>query len=87
MKSGWLTYILHNNQHLKYKIPSRTLIKFAFHIMLISELAELNLSSKDTGRQLFAGTDVKPAVLFPPVVTSQWEEQVASHININKLQH
>ncbi|KAL5075203.1 hypothetical protein RYX36_014187 [Vicia faba] len=42
----------------------------------ISELAELNLSSKDTGRQLFAGTDAKPAVLFPPVVTSQWEEQI-----------
>lgn len=44
--------------------------------MFISELAELNLSSKDTGRQLFAGTDAKPTVLFPPVVTSQWEEQV-----------
>ncbi|RHN69933.1 putative 1,3-beta-glucan synthase [Medicago truncatula] len=41
-----------------------------------SELAELNLSSKDTGRQLFAGTDAKPTVLFPPVVTSQWEEQI-----------
>ncbi|KAJ1401280.1 Glycosyl transferase, family 48 [Sesbania bispinosa] len=42
----------------------------------ISELAELNHSSKDTGRQLFAGTDAKPAVLFPPVVTAQWEEQI-----------
>ncbi|CAJ1974879.1 unnamed protein product [Sphenostylis stenocarpa] len=42
----------------------------------ISELAELNHSSKDTGRQLFAGTDAKPAVLFPPVVTAQWDEQI-----------
>ncbi|XP_020225550.1 callose synthase 5 [Cajanus cajan] len=42
----------------------------------ISELAELNHSSKDSGRQLFAGTDAKPAVLFPPVVTAQWEEQI-----------
>lgn len=57
---------------------------FALHDVLISELAELNHSSKDTGRQLFAGTDAKPAVLFPPVVTAQWEEQVISNININK---
>ncbi|KAK7282334.1 hypothetical protein RIF29_11015 [Crotalaria pallida] len=42
----------------------------------ISELAELNQSSKDTGRQLFAGTDTKPAVVFPPIVTAQWEEQI-----------
>ncbi|GAU38073.1 hypothetical protein TSUD_318670 [Trifolium subterraneum] len=42
----------------------------------ISELAELNHSSKDSGRQLFAGTDAKPAVLFPPVATAQWEEQI-----------
>ncbi|XP_014524468.1 callose synthase 5 [Vigna radiata var. radiata] len=41
-----------------------------------SELAELYHSSKDTGRQLFAGTDAKPAVLFPPVVTAQWDEQI-----------
>lgn len=46
--------------------------------MFISELAELNQSSKDTGRQLFAGTDAKPAVVFPPMVTAQWEEQVTS---------
>ncbi|CAL0327582.1 unnamed protein product [Lupinus luteus] len=42
----------------------------------ISELVELNQSSKDTGRQLFAGTDTKPAVEFPPKVTAQWEEQI-----------
>ncbi|KAL9313852.1 hypothetical protein ACSQ67_019304 [Phaseolus vulgaris] len=41
-----------------------------------SELAELYHSSKDTGRQLFAGTDARPAVLFPPVLTAQWDEQV-----------
>ncbi|XP_027344376.1 callose synthase 5-like [Abrus precatorius] len=42
----------------------------------ISELAELNQSSKDTGQQVFAGTEAKPAILFPPVVTAQWEEQI-----------
>ncbi|KAI4345089.1 hypothetical protein L6164_012253 [Bauhinia variegata] len=42
----------------------------------ISELVELGHSSKDTGRQLFAGTDAKPAIVFPPVVTAQWEEQI-----------
>ncbi|KAF8011957.1 hypothetical protein BT93_I0167 [Corymbia citriodora subsp. variegata] len=42
----------------------------------IRELLELGHSSKDTGRQLFAGTDPKPAILFPPVVTAQWEEQI-----------
>ncbi|KAK7353644.1 hypothetical protein VNO80_19095 [Phaseolus coccineus] len=41
-----------------------------------SELAELYHSSKDTGRQLFAGTDAKPALLFPPVLTAQWDEQI-----------
>ncbi|RYR66176.1 hypothetical protein Ahy_A03g012141 [Arachis hypogaea] len=44
--------------------------------MLISELAELNQSSKDTGRQVFAGTEIKPAIVYPPVVTAQWEEQI-----------
>ncbi|XP_011624302.2 callose synthase 5 [Amborella trichopoda] len=54
----------------------------------IRELVELGHGTKDsvpgkydivtsqTGRQLFAGTDPKPAVLFPPVVTAQWEEQI-----------
>lgn len=48
--------------------------------MFISELAELNQISKDTGRQVFAGTEAKPAVAFPPVVTAQWEEQVLSNV-------
>ncbi|OIW00473.1 hypothetical protein TanjilG_05823 [Lupinus angustifolius] len=42
----------------------------------ISELAELNQSSKDTGRQVFAGTEAKPSISFPPVITAQWEEQI-----------
>ncbi|XP_060675092.1 callose synthase 5 [Ziziphus jujuba] len=42
----------------------------------IRELAEVGHSSKDSGRQLFAGTDKKPAIAFPPVVTAQWEEQI-----------
>ena len=43
-----------------------------------SELVELGHGSKDTGRQLFAGVDSKPAIVFPPVITAQWEEQVLS---------
>lgn len=49
-------------------------------LMFISELAELHQSSKDTGQQVFAGTEAKPAILFPPVVTAQWEEQVLSNV-------
>ncbi|KAF3792492.1 Callose synthase 5 [Nymphaea thermarum] len=33
-------------------------------------------NASQTARQLFAGTDPKPAVIFPPVVTAQWEEQI-----------
>ncbi|KAK7285524.1 hypothetical protein RJT34_20298 [Clitoria ternatea] len=40
----------------------------------ISELAEHNHISKESRRQPFAGTNTKS--LFPPLVTSQWEEQV-----------
>ncbi|KAF8411696.1 hypothetical protein HHK36_004254 [Tetracentron sinense] len=44
----------------------------------IRELVELGHSNKDSvpRRQLFAGTDPKPAIVFPPVVTAQWEEQM-----------
>lgn len=38
-------------------------------------MAELG-HNKDSGRQLFAGTDARPAINFPPSVTAQWEEQV-----------
>lgn len=48
--------------------------------MFISEMAELNQSSKDTGAQFFAGTEAKPAIAFPPVITAQWEEQVLNII-------
>ncbi|XP_059624463.1 callose synthase 5 [Cornus florida] len=41
----------------------------------IREVVELGHSSKDSGRQLFAGTDSKPAIVFP-LVTAQWEEQI-----------
>ncbi|KAM1315752.1 hypothetical protein ACFX10_019300 [Malus domestica] len=43
----------------------------------IRELVEVGHSSKDAGRQLFAGTDAKPAILFPPPVTARWEEQIS----------
>ncbi|XP_077211954.1 callose synthase 5-like [Tasmannia lanceolata] len=44
----------------------------------IRELAELGHGNKDSvpRRQLFAGTDPKPAISFPHVVTAQWEEQI-----------
>jgi callose synthase len=40
------------------------------------ELVEVGHSGKDSGMQLFAGTDAKPSIVFPPPVTAQWEEQV-----------
>ncbi|KAG6775265.1 hypothetical protein POTOM_018709 [Populus tomentosa] len=40
------------------------------------ELVDLGQSGKDSGRQVFSGTDTKPAIMFPPVVTTQWEEQI-----------
>lgn len=49
---------------------------FSDVIYFFSELVEVGHSSKDSGRQLFAGTDAKPAIVFPPTVTAQWEEQV-----------
>ncbi|XP_058067565.1 callose synthase 5 [Magnolia sinica] len=44
----------------------------------IRELVELGHGNKDTvpRRQLFAGTDPKPAILFPPVATAAWVEQI-----------
>ncbi|XP_021300964.1 callose synthase 5 [Herrania umbratica] len=42
----------------------------------IRELVELGHSNKESGRQLFAGTDEKPAIVFPPVLTAHWEEQI-----------
>ncbi|KAM7513805.1 hypothetical protein LguiA_003388 [Lonicera macranthoides] len=42
----------------------------------IRELVELGHSSKDAGKQLFASTDSRHAIVFPPVVTAQWEEQI-----------
>ncbi|GMJ08614.1 callose synthase 5, ARABIDOPSIS THALIANA GLUCAN SYNTHASE-LIKE 2, GLUCAN SYNTHASE-LIKE 2 [Hibiscus trionum] len=42
----------------------------------IRELVELGQSNKESGRQLFAGTDEKPAIAFPPVLTAHWVEQI-----------
>ncbi|KAJ8504487.1 hypothetical protein OPV22_005373 [Ensete ventricosum] len=44
----------------------------------IHELAELGHGNKDSvpRRQLFAGTGSKPAIIFPPVITAHWEEQI-----------
>ncbi|XP_022947858.1 callose synthase 5 [Cucurbita moschata] len=41
----------------------------------VREMVELG-HNKDSGRQLFAGTDTRPAINFPPTVTAQWEEQI-----------
>ncbi|XP_059643980.1 callose synthase 5-like isoform X2 [Cornus florida] len=42
----------------------------------IREVVELGHGSKDSGKQLFASTNSKPAILFPPIDTAQWEEQI-----------
>ncbi|KAE8670869.1 Callose synthase 3 [Hibiscus syriacus] len=42
----------------------------------ISELVELGHSNKESGRQIFAGTDEKPAIAYPPVLTAHWVEQM-----------
>ncbi|KAG0482012.1 hypothetical protein HPP92_010096 [Vanilla planifolia] len=44
----------------------------------ICELVELGHGNKESvpRRQLFAGTGSKSAILFPPVTTAQWEEQI-----------
>ena len=48
-------------------------------------LVELGHGSKDSGTQLFEkAPDSRPAIVFPPPVTAQWEEQVmhifSSHV-------
>ncbi|KAK8658810.1 hypothetical protein V6N13_029031 [Hibiscus sabdariffa] len=42
----------------------------------ISELVELGHSNKESGRQIFAGTDENPAIAFPLVLTAHWIEQI-----------
>ncbi|WMV53781.1 hypothetical protein MTR67_047166 [Solanum verrucosum] len=42
----------------------------------IGELVELGHSGRDSGKQLFANTDSRTAIAFPPPVTAQWEEQL-----------
>lgn len=44
----------------------------------IRELVELGHGNKESvpRRQLFAGTGSKSAILFPPMTTAQWEEQI-----------
>ncbi|KAM7257949.1 hypothetical protein ACFE04_013690 [Oxalis oulophora] len=42
----------------------------------IRELVELIHSNKESGRQLFVGTDAKPAIMFPVPVSAHWEEQI-----------
>ncbi|GAV58897.1 Glucan_synthase domain-containing protein/DUF605 domain-containing protein/FKS1_dom1 domain-containing protein [Cephalotus follicularis] len=45
--------------------------------MMVNERELLDLgSNKESGRQLFTGTDAKPAIVFPPVVSAHWEEQI-----------
>uniref|UniRef100_A0A0E0HLT0 1,3-beta-glucan synthase n=1 Tax=Oryza nivara TaxID=4536 RepID=A0A0E0HLT0_ORYNI len=44
----------------------------------IRELAEFGHGNKDSvpRRQLFAGTGTKPAIVFPPPISAQWDEQI-----------
>ncbi|RCV40393.1 hypothetical protein SETIT_9G049700v2 [Setaria italica] len=46
----------------------------------IRELAEFGHGNKDSvpRRQLFAGSGTKPAIVLPPPVSAQWEDQVIS---------
>ncbi|XP_050206090.1 callose synthase 5 [Mercurialis annua] len=47
--------------------------------MMVNEnrdLVDFGHGGKDSGRQLFAGMDTRPAIMFPPPVTAQWEEQI-----------
>ncbi|KAK1356348.1 hypothetical protein POM88_049604 [Heracleum sosnowskyi] len=46
----------------------------AFHDM--AKESEFRRSKKDSGRQLFDKTDALDDIVFPPVVTAQWEEQI-----------
>ncbi|KAI3952785.1 hypothetical protein MKW92_018143 [Papaver armeniacum] len=57
------------------------MLEVVTHDMMVNEireLVELGHGTKDSvpRRQLFAGTDPKPAIVFPPVATAQWEEQI-----------
>ncbi|KAF3678769.1 Callose synthase 5 [Capsicum annuum] len=40
------------------------------------ELVELGHNGRDSGKQLFANTDSRTAIAFPPPITAQWEEQI-----------
>lgn len=57
------------------------------NIECFSELAEFKRSKKDSGRQLFDKTDALDDIVFPPVVTAQWEEQVGIFLIINIYVH
>ncbi|KAK1403845.1 1,3-beta-glucan synthase [Heracleum sosnowskyi] len=40
------------------------------------EITEFGSSNKDSGRQLFDKADSRSAILYPPPVSAQWEEQL-----------
>ncbi|CAH9142883.1 unnamed protein product [Cuscuta epithymum] len=44
--------------------------------MMVNEIRELVELSKDSGKQFFANTDSRPAIVFPLKMTAQWEEQI-----------
>ncbi|VFQ92373.1 unnamed protein product [Cuscuta campestris] len=44
--------------------------------MMVNEIRELVDLSKDSGKQYFASTDSKPAIVFPLKMTAHWEEQI-----------
>ncbi|CAN8244009.1 unnamed protein product [Cochlearia groenlandica] len=41
------------------------------------DLVKLAHTNKDSGKQIFVGTDAEPAILFPPMATAQWDEQIS----------
>lgn len=69
------------SNHYTVVLLLQDMLEMVTHDMMlneISELAELGHGNKDSvpRRQLFAGTGSKAAILFPPAVTAQWEEQI-----------
>lgn len=58
-----------------FSLRKLTILLFPY-VITNRELVDLGHGGKDSGRQLFSGTDTKPAIMFPPAMTAQWEEQV-----------
>ncbi|XAR73155.1 1,3-beta-glucan synthase [Bertholletia excelsa] len=54
------------------------ILEVVTHDMMVNEIREVELGNgnKDSARQLFTNSELKPAIMFPPQVTSHWEEKI-----------